>query len=74
MKYLIFTSCVHVDILSQKGADTFLNEVSEFHCMTTSKKTREEDFYVALKKVERYGSFIFVSEKVFNQLLPKSEE
>ncbi|MEX0598469.1 MAG: hypothetical protein WD512_18450 [Candidatus Paceibacterota bacterium] len=37
-------------------------------------KMREEDFFIALKKVERYGSFIFVSEDKYNQLLPHSDE
>jgi len=83
MKYIVFASCIHVDILSQKGVEKFIEEVADFYCMKVSNDgglisegglVSEEDYLISLKKLERYGSFIFVSEDKYNELKPHSDE
>lgn len=83
MKYILFASCIHVDILSQKGVDKFVEEVADFHCMVVDDEgglinegglIQQEDFFTSLKKVERYGSFMFISKAKYGQLQPHSDE
>lgn len=83
MKFIVFASCIHVDILSQKGVDKFVEEVTDFFCMIVDDEgglisegglIQQEDYFKSLKKVERYGSFIFVSEDKYGQLRPYSDE
>jgi hypothetical protein len=69
--YLLFTSCIHVDTLSQEGVESFLAGEPQFHCREVNTDT---DLPVALKKVERYGSFMFMDKKRFKELEPYSEE
>jgi hypothetical protein len=72
MKYIVFASSIYLNTLSKKGIDVFLEKVLEFHCMVVTDA--EEDLPNALKKVERYGSFAFISENKYNKLKPHSDE
>lgn len=77
MKFLIFASCIHIDILSQKGVEKFVDEVGDFHCMAIPNDggvIPEEEFLTSLKKIERYGSFSFISKVKYNELLQHSDE
>lgn len=71
MKYILFSNSVLIDTLREKGVEVFLDDALEFHCMIIDG---EDDYLLALKKVERYGSFAFISERKYNQLLKDSDE
>lgn len=72
MNYIVFASCIHVDVLSQKGTEQFLEEVTDFYCMSFADKG--DVFNLALKKVERYGSFSYLDETKYKKIRAYSDE
>lgn len=78
MKFIVFASSIHLDLLSgTKDVEEFLTNVLEYYVMTIRRDNvdnQEEDYQIAFKKIERYGSFMYISEEKYNKLLPNSDE
>lgn len=67
MKYLVFANRVDIDNLIRKGVGSMHKSIYPYEVMIISDA--ESDLPEALAKVEQYGSFSFISEKKYNDLL-----
>lgn len=71
MKFIVFAKSIYLDILSNKGTESFLEDTPEFCAMTYHN---DEDKLLSLKKVERYGSFCFISENKYDKIKDHTDE
>jgi hypothetical protein len=73
MKFIVFASSLNLKHLSNtKDVQKFIDNTLDFHVMTLDGD--EMEYIKGFKKVERYGSFMFISEDKYNQLLPHSDD
>tara|TARA_B100000953_G_scaffold282262_1_gene260331 strand:- start:24 stop:260 length:237 start_codon:yes stop_codon:yes gene_type:complete len=77
MRYIVFARSIDVDIISRSGdgpdLDAFIEEAPEFFCFEIVEVT-EEILPIVMAKVERYGSYIFTTKKVYDKLKPYSDD